>query len=826
MQKLKKNSLSKTSSIDSKNESYSSTYSNSSSSDSNSSNQNQKFDRNTFHFERNIALKDKSKSQIYDNNHIFIRNETVLKNKLQRNKSLSYFNNLEYNNIKLKKENHKSLENKINDDYYKVNLNKTHFFIYNFYRDMIVENNKNNKSKIEQIIKNNYIINVKDTTYPFISIKNNKENNNITKEKKENNINNFRAQSFQNKINDKEMNIKEDENYINTRLIILSVIFFFIMIICGGLILYFNLTYYNKIKMIINLTKNTITLKYCVHFAKYYVREQSLLNFNQSIIVGGEYLLFPSNNITKYKLLIAEKLKDLYIENNKCIKYIFSSTFLPSKNGTKYMNELSLNINFLYMHEMRPIKSGIFETLVQYNNAFYCMASAWTELHQADPDFGFFNQNSNMNFETTINLLISIFNSELENVIKNIKIIYIICLLLFLFIFIICYFFLFKNFLCLSNIIINYMEKSFNINENFLKNSIIKCQNFLNKNKIILEKEEESEDSDNKEANKINYKNINQKENPIINNRKRKTNIKSQSSIKYISMLGIFLLIIYLYFIYNFYYFLNLSNNALFMSQFFFNLQDYQINIIDIYNSYRQFLFDEKSISKSNKMILNYLEDIISDYYNTVTSDIEYLDNYINNYLSNKKEKVDIFNKELCSYANLNFFNSTEECFNKYGHFLKYGFEIFVSHFIQEVRVLKSLVNYLLSLGNIRGKLNEYIVKNWMEDDLIPKKFNYNNNTQYMFRLNLFNNETLHNNLNTLYLNFILPYLDENRKTILNIISIEGDDFYLLILTFLYIFILLIIIICYWIPIINLYKCKIYKIKKMLSILPTNILEN
>ena len=60
------------------------------------------------------------------------------------------------------------------------------------------------------------------------------------------------------------------------------------MIICGGLILYFNLTYYNKIKMIRNLAKNSMTLKYCVHFAKHYVREQTLLNFSQSIIIGGE----------------------------------------------------------------------------------------------------------------------------------------------------------------------------------------------------------------------------------------------------------------------------------------------------------------------------------------------------------------------------------------------------------------------------------------------------------------------------------------------------------------------------------------------------------
>ena len=52
----------------------------------------------------------------------------------------------------------------------------------------------------------------------------------------------------------------------------------------------------------------------------------------------------------------------------------------------------------------------------------------------------------------------------------------------------------------------------------------------------------------------------------------------------------------------------------------------------------------------------------------------------------------------------------------------KIDFSVFISHFIQEIRVLKNLAIYLLSTGNIRGKLNEFNVSSWMEDDLIPKK--------------------------------------------------------------------------------------------------------
>ena len=177
----------------------------------------------------------------------------------------------------------------------------------------------------------------------------------------------------------------------------------------------------------------------------------------------------------------------------------------------------------------------------------------------------------------------------------------------------------------------------------------------------------------------------------------------------------------------------------------------------------------------------------------------------------------------MCSFNFTDYFTSEKECINKYGNYLKYNYYIFVSYFIEEIGIMKNYVKYLLTTGTIRGKLNEYNVKSWMEDDLIPKKYNnLTNNHGTMFRLNLFNNETIHNNLNILFLNIVLPYLDKQRKIIFNNLSIDSYYFNIIFPACLYLFILLLVFFGYWFPIISHLIDKINKLKNVISIIPND----
>jgi hypothetical protein len=70
----------------------------------------------------------------------------------------------------------------------------------------------------------------------------------------------------------------------------------------------------------------------------------------------------------------------------------------------------------------------------------------------------------------------------------------------------------------------------------------------------------------------------------------------SNYGITYIILYGIFLLISYSYFIYNGFYIINASANSIFTSNVFKKLQHIHLGLIDIFNVYREFLFDNQSI--------------------------------------------------------------------------------------------------------------------------------------------------------------------------------------------------------------------------------------
>jgi hypothetical protein len=308
-----------------------------------------------------------------------------------------------------------------------------------------------------------------------------------------------------------------------------------------------------------------------------------------------------------------------------------------------------------------------------------------------------------------------------------------------------------------------------------------------------------------------------------INNKKKlyKSNLGEQL-INFI-LLGIFFLIIYFFFVYNCYFLFNLSTRALSMSTFFFRFQNFQLKIMRIFNLYRQFVFDEET--NLDLDFFDKLDITILEAYDIIPSDIEYIQFYLSKNLDSKKGN-EINTQNLCSLNLTDSFNSIKECEKKYTNKLKYDFIIFATNFLEEIREKKNFVKYLLNTGKIIGRLNKYNLGLWMADDLIPKKGRINPNTpnDTMFRLNLFNNETIHNSLNTIFINIIFPYINGNRKIILETFSLEGYNFLFIILTIFYLIIVSIIYIVYWFPIIISLNNSIYKTKKMLTIIPIKIL--
>ena len=164
-------------------------------------------------------------------------------------------------------ENEKNNESKNNNNYYKVNLTKIHFLIYDFDKDSIVEHKDNNNiSKIEKIIKdlskNVYTDFGKDENYPIIHLKtkliNNEKKDKFIQKEKENF--NKEEKIIEEKLKTEINNNKDEISIKNLKLLLL--ISYIFMLVCGIVNIYLYLNFYSTFKKIFNMIHTTANIKY------------------------------------------------------------------------------------------------------------------------------------------------------------------------------------------------------------------------------------------------------------------------------------------------------------------------------------------------------------------------------------------------------------------------------------------------------------------------------------------------------------------------------------------------------------------------------------
>ena len=93
-----------------------------------------------------------------------------------------------------------------------------------------------------------------------------------------------------------------------------------------------------------------------------------------------------------------------------------------------------------------------------------------------------------------------------------------------------------------------------------------------------------------------------------------------------------------------------------------------------------------------------------------------------------------------------------------------------------------------------------------------------------MFRLDLFNEKELHTDLNLIFINIFLPYIQEVRRVFIDKITIEGKENLVIKLFIIYQIMIFFVFFIYWVPKINFVSNYIYRTKKILLIIPINIL--
>jgi hypothetical protein len=379
----------------------------------------------------------------------------------------------------------------------------------------------------------------------------------------------------------------------------------------------------------------------------------------------------------------------------------------------------------------------------------------------------------------------------------------------------------------------NYMKVFYGINENILRILIFNCENLMNKLKSSEEQrfhEEETifESMEDKLSLENNQK-MAQRQRVLIS---QNTNLSPSDDNKInnkVSSYGIIFILIFIicslisygFFIYNGIFMIKCSQDSIKISKFFNTFQNFQLGILDVFNAYREYLFDNESIvngtspskylteNENNTLVLN-IENI--QYLSTVGEEL--LKEYTG--FSNLTEE-----NNLCELYQNDYFDSSSICSQNIGLITSYDFYTLSYYFLEELKIYKNIVEYTLENEDIVGNLTEYDLNSYSNDSNIPKKWD---SSSKIFRLQLFNDDSFHNQLNIMFANIILPFIQKSRKNVFDKISFDHITSYLIIINICFFIVITLAFFIYFLPMIRFINNIIYKTKNMLSIIPLSIL--
>ena len=732
------------------------------------------------------------------------------------------------------------------NSYYSVNLSSKniHFLIFDFYKEIFVEQKDFQRlSTVELILRDLQKNNINDFAdeekYPMFLF----ENQNLMKRDEKEKIIEERKRE-EKKIRSKNeekilerkikysINNEKDEIPIK-RLKMCSILFLIILMILLVVSYIFFMSNYSKIKNLLILIKNIIKIKYCNRMSVFFVGESTLLNFNASKIIGGLFTNFPGKYENKkgYIDLMREKIKETFIESEQCLEEILSTRVSFSKNTTKFLEKHVLDTNYILSVGMESIFSDIFTTLLQYNGAFYNLAFSPLDLEQNHTDILNFLHNSFNDYVRGINILISTYINEMDELAKSIYLYWILALAIYLLIYVASYIIIIQYYIMGNNKRTSYLEVFYELNENVLKILISNCENLFKKLKMSELKEEEDEVIDENIDKRVYYL-FKEKQNrrnslfairksePIVNHSKMQKRLPRHTK-NFMFFFGLCLLISFLFFIFNAFYSINIAEDAKYISKYLDKSQHFQTVMIDLFVAYRQYIFDD-SIIIYNMMPFDYLSTTLIKSYETVKEDTYFIKNFNKKYLSSA-EVNEHLTQNFCNYNYTDRYTTYEQCSTELSFLLNYDFTIIASNFMETLRKSIYVVKYLLSTGKIVCGLNDYDQDKWLQNETTPR-VGGNNPGNYIFRLDLYNDDTVHGYLDLIFVNILLPYIDINRKYIIPYLSIEGKTYYLKLTTTFYVLFVVGVFLIYLLLKVKFLNKNIYKTKNLLRLIPLNIL--
>lgn len=763
--------------------------------------------------------------------------------------------------------------------YYEVKIENIRFLKYDFYKEAIIEDHQVKVDQMNTIvndIKSNLDkLEHKDINYPSINFEHFKQNK--KRGKKDSIIRRYISNRklsvnknlFENKKKIAEKRIereikigealnKKDKQLSITNFTIISIICLLVLLAICGINLYFFVNEVTKNIENINLIVESTDLKFYFNSAVYCIRELTLLNMdNITELENGVYIAFPSHNRKDYIEKLIYKILSIYSIIHSLNENIISSEFKVSENSSYYFNDKEFIIERMKNdYELNYFRTDLRNAIISLDAYLYNLAELSSNIVQSHEDVYPFIHNTLNNVGYLLNLQIELYMNELQlnwkQYMKKMFIIHGIIFIVLVFILIIiskAYSSVLKN---KANFFLIFFELKFEVIQNLINDCEYFLQKFKEKQNIlhdnsdeiytestelessILEQNLQPFPSIITENNDSHYNHLSKSRkkgslNEFIKNKRKNNDKKRIINYKYninsfmISFL-IFLLMFFSYLIIvadNYYNFISLLSDY---SIYNYNLQRFHNNIIEIFNGYREFLFDQNSLVNGT-LSSNYIDNKINEIYL-----IKFEENIIFNKYRNKFPEIlesykEFNSKSLCSRANIEYFKSEEECKLHMKGITSYEMSVVYTTLTEEIRINKKIINQLISSNSIFGNLTIYGSKYWSKDTIINDIKN-SNLTQSFYRLFLFNNDSYHKDLNVLFINSLYPYIKEERdinNDLINGIIKNKEMAYVTYYVYLLVIISLLFLI-FWVPMIRNMNVIIYTTKKMLSIIPIHIL--
>ena len=775
------------------------------------------------------------------------RKAGIIENSLLSHKSVNIKNNLGKNSST------RQLQIFIEKEYYTVNLNKIRFMIYDFNQEMVINSNKiEKKSQIETIIENYKLKNK-------INISEDLEFQNISFEKFRDSKNkNYKAEkSLNKKIINK--NISENQNLLTKEKEFekeisfaltkkdeqKSIIFFYfvsfftliILLLMGVLEIYFIIHQYNILKENFKLILSSTKLKYFTNCCIYYIRENTLFTIENSITNGTYSIPHSDNEVYKYK--INNTTKNIFMEINSILESIIGTSLVFSE-GTKYIiTEKPFEIKILYKNDNETnfinMNTTMYVSMINIYSSLSSLLTRSESISIDDPNLFNFIYNSFNNLADILNLQIEIYVNELSVRQKYIIIEMIVYSVIYLILHIIIYLLICHSYLSIIKRKDSYISVFYGIGLSLIKSSIKKCEFFINQineNDDIAKVRDYDDETGSlisscnfNTNNKVNNNNFDRKNfvykkvKPGRKNRKIGEDKKSKSFKMTYTVLIITSLLYLLIVLCSF---LLISRAFIYCGSYIYHMQNYHNNILELFNSFREYLFDDNHII-SGLPAYEYLLKKEKTIYISNTEDINFL-TVLSKYIKGLYQKFLILQEKGFCSSYIAYFNSQDECKGFIGGengIISLGFHLLINSFLEEVRNARNLMTLFLDEKIIVGNLSA--IMDYTDND---ETFGIDVNKTLIFRMKVFNLEQIHKRLNIIFLNIILQYINQERDITIETTDESLINAYMLfiILIIVYIVILLLIFFFYWIPMIQTRNIEIYKTKNMLSIIPVKIL--